>query len=36
MDEGFGSSGPSGGSRRPAMAAAGGGKRGDMDDEIPF
>jgi single-strand DNA-binding protein len=23
-------------SRKPAMAAAGGGKRGDMDDEIPF
>jgi len=36
----FGSSGPSGGSsvareRKPAMAAAG-GKRDDMDDEIPF
>src|SRR3954451_7027698 len=32
----FGSSGPmSGGARKPAMAAAG-GKRGDMDDEIPF
>src|SRR5262245_49594592 len=29
----FGSSGPS---RKPAMAGAGGGKRGDMDDEIPF
>ena len=42
--EDFGSSGPSGGSssgsgvsreRKPAMAAAG-GKRDDMDDEIPF
>ena len=36
----FGSSGPSGGSsvardRKPAMASAG-GKRDDMDDEIPF
>ena len=32
----FGSSGPSsGGARKPAMASAG-GKRGDMDDEIPF
>ena len=36
----FGSAGPSGGSsvareRKPAMAAAG-GKRDDMDDEIPF
>jgi single-strand DNA-binding protein len=30
----FGSSGPSGRERKPAMAAA--GKRGDMDDEIPF
>jgi len=30
----FGSSGPSGAARRPAMA--GGGKRDDMDDEIPF
>jgi single-strand DNA-binding protein len=30
----FGSSGPSGGARKPAMA--GGGKRDDMDDEIPF
>jgi single-strand DNA-binding protein len=30
----FGSSGPA---RKPAMAGAGaGGKRGDMDDEIPF
>ena len=38
-DSDFGSSGPSGGSggareRKPAMA--GGGKRDDMDDEIPF
>jgi single-strand DNA-binding protein len=33
----FGSSGPSTRERQPAMAAAGaGGKRGDMDDEIPF
>ena len=32
----FGSSGPSA-ARKPAVAAAGaGGKRGDMDDEIPF
>jgi single-strand DNA-binding protein len=32
----FGSSGPSsGGGRKPAMAAAG-GRRDDMDDEIPF
>jgi single-strand DNA-binding protein len=31
----FGSSGPSTRERKPAMAAAG-GKRGDMDDEIPF
>jgi single-strand DNA-binding protein len=30
----FGSSGPS--ARKPAMAGAGAGKRGDMDDEIPF
>ena len=39
-DGDFGSAGPSGGSsatreRKPAMAAAG-GKRDDMDDEIPF
>jgi single-strand DNA-binding protein len=39
-DGDFGSSGPSGGSgvsreRKPAMASAG-GKRDDMDDEIPF
>jgi single-strand DNA-binding protein len=34
-DEGeFGSSGPT--TRKPAMATAGGGRRGDMDDEIPF
>ena len=33
----FGSSGPSTSrERRPAMAGAGGGKRDDMDDEIPF
>ena len=31
----FGSSGPTA-SRKPAMAGAGGGKREDMDDEIPF
>jgi single-strand DNA-binding protein len=31
----FGSSGPTA-SRKPAMAGAGGGKRDDMDDEIPF
>jgi single-strand DNA-binding protein len=35
-DAGFGSPGASAPSRKPAMAAAGGGKRGDMDDEIPF
>jgi len=29
----FGSSGPA---RKPALAGASGGKRGDMDDEIPF
>jgi len=33
-DNDFGSSGPSSRERVPAMA--GGGKRGDMDDEIPF
>ncbi|BAT60676.1 single-stranded DNA-binding protein [Variibacter gotjawalensis] len=35
----FGSSGPrsgGGGARKPAMAGAGGGRRDDMDDEIPF
>ena len=31
----FGSQGPAP-ARKPAMAGAGGGKRGDMDDEIPF
>jgi single-strand DNA-binding protein len=31
----FGSSGPTA-SRKPAMAGASGGKREDMDDEIPF
>ena len=36
-DDEFGSSGPSASrERRPAMAGAGGGKRDDMDDEIPF
>jgi single-strand DNA-binding protein len=30
----FGSSGPATRERKPALAAA--GKRGDMDDEIPF
>jgi single-strand DNA-binding protein len=34
-DAGFGSQGATT-SRKPAMAAAGGSKRGDMDDEIPF
>jgi single-strand DNA-binding protein len=33
----FGSSGPIARERQPALAGAGGpGKRGDMDDEIPF
>ena len=31
----FGSPGPTA-SRKPAMAGAGGGRRDDMDDEIPF
>jgi single-strand DNA-binding protein len=31
----FGSPGPTA-ARKPAMAGAGGGRRGDMDDEIPF
>ena len=31
----FGSPGPTA-SRRPAMATSGGGRRDDMDDEIPF
>jgi len=35
-DAGFGSQGATAPSRKPAMAAAGGTKRGDMDDEIPF
>jgi single-strand DNA-binding protein len=32
----FGSPGPAPRERKPAMAAAGGEARGDMDDEIPF
>ncbi len=32
----FGASGPAARERKPAMAGAGGGRRGDMDDEIPF
>jgi single-strand DNA-binding protein len=32
----FGSPGPAPRERKPAMAGAGGGSRGDMDDEIPF
>jgi single-strand DNA-binding protein len=33
----FGASGPmSGGARRPAAAAAGAGRRDELDDEIPF
>jgi single-strand DNA-binding protein len=32
----FGSTGPAPRERKPAMAGAGGGSRGDMDDEIPF
>jgi single-strand DNA-binding protein len=38
-DEGagaFGSPGPSVRERQPALAGAGAGKGGDMDDEIPF
>jgi len=31
----FGASGP-GAQRKPAMAGAGGGRSGDLDDEIPF
>jgi single-strand DNA-binding protein len=34
-DGDFGSQGATP-ARKPAMAGAGGGKRGDMDDEIPF
>ena len=34
-DDDFGSQGATP-ARKPAMAGAGGGKRGDMDDEIPF
>ena len=32
----FGSPGPAPRERKPAMVGAGGGSRGDMDDEIPF
>jgi len=32
----FGSSGPTARAKQPAMAGAGGGRRDDMDDEIPF
>jgi single-strand DNA-binding protein len=32
----FGSSGPTAREKQPALAGAGTGKRGDMDDEIPF
>ena len=32
----FGSPGPTARDKQPALAAAGAGKRGDMDDEIPF
>ncbi len=32
----FGSPGPIAREKQPALAAAGAGKRGDMDDEIPF
>jgi single-strand DNA-binding protein len=32
----FGAPGPTQRERKPAMAGAGGGSRGDMDDEIPF
>jgi single-strand DNA-binding protein len=36
-DSDFGSAGPTASrERKPAMAAAGGGKNDDMDDEIPF
>jgi hypothetical protein len=33
-EDDFGSSGPSAREKKPALAGA--GKRGDMDDEIPF
>ena len=33
-EDDFGASGPSGREKKPALAGA--GKRGDMDDEIPF
>jgi single-strand DNA-binding protein len=32
----FGSAGPAPRERKPALAGAGAGSRGDMDDEIPF
>ncbi len=32
----FGSTGPTAREKQPALAGAGAGKRGDMDDEIPF
>ena len=32
----FGASGPGGAQRKPAMAGAGSGRSGDLDDEIPF
>ena len=32
----FGAGGPAPRERKPALAGAGGGSRGDMDDEIPF
>jgi hypothetical protein len=34
-EDDFGASGPSGREKKPALAGAA-GKRGDMDDEIPF
>ena len=34
-EDDFGASGP-GAPRKPAMAGAGGGRSGDLDDEIPF
>jgi single-strand DNA-binding protein len=32
----FGSAGPTARERKPALAGAGAGKGGDLDDEIPF